>query len=465
MSTTIIVWLRNDLRIEDNPALSAAVKSATYVIPLFILDEKLLTASSNRTKFLLESLRDLKHSLQERGGDLAIRKGEPVGVLSKIATETNADALYYAADYTPYSTIRDKKVDESLNRISIETKRFPGRLIVDDIEKVKTKSDTPYKVFSPFHRSWATAKRRPLASAPSSLSLPTGFDTGKLPLASDYTKFSQLSPRVQAGGESAAKKRLAEFLNSQVRTYHETHNDMAADNTSRLSAYLHFGCVSPLWIESQLGDSDGEQAFARQLAWRDFYHTILYNFPTTPDEEFQERYRTLYWNKNDEHLDAWKQGKTGYPIVDAAMRQLLNEGWMHNRGRLIVGSFLTKDLQLDWRLGEEHFMKWLIDGDPANNIGNWQWIASVGVDPAPLFRRLYNPTSQAKNYDPKHEYIRRYVPELRNVPDAYIAEPWKMSQEIQIEADCIIGEDYPAPIVDHATAREETIARYKSAGQ
>ena len=465
MSGTTIVWFRNDLRIEDNPALSAAANSAAHVIPLFIFDKKLSTVGANRTKFLMESLADLKRSLEARGGDLVVRSGEPIDVLSEIAKETRADAVYYATDYSPHSMKQDIAVDESLDQVHIKTKRFPGRLIIDDTEKVKTKSNTPYKVFSPFYRSWLGVERRALANAPRSVSLPLGFETGKLPQLSNYSEKSELAPHAQAGGESLAKKRLTEFLDEQIDTYSQTHNDMAADNTSRLSAYLHFGCISPLWIESQLGDSDGEQAFARQLAWRDFYNTILYNFPTTADEEFQERFRFLEWNSSEEHLNAWQQGKTGYPIVDAAMRQLLEEGWMHNRGRLIVGSFLTKDLQLDWRLGEKHFMRWLIDGDPANNIGNWQWIASVGVDPAPLFRRLYNPTSQAKNYDPQHTYIRRYLPELRNVPDEYIVEPWKMSQEVQAEVGCIIGNTYPAPIVDHAIARAETIARYKHAAR
>ena len=200
------------------------------------------------------------------------------------------------------------------------------------------------------------------------------------------------------------------------------------------------------------------------MAWSDFYNYVLFNFPANAKHEFQERYRgKLKWHNNEGHLEAWQQGRTGYPIVDAAMRQLNQEGWMHNRARLIVGSFLTKDLWLDWREGETYFMRMLTDGDEANNNGNWQWIASVGVDPAPVFRRLYNPSSQMKNYDPEGEYIRRYVPELKDVPVKYLGEPWTMSEQQQADAHCVIGIDYPRPIVNHKEAREHALAQYANA--
>ena len=221
--------------------------------------------------------------------------------------------------------------------------------------------------------------------------------------------------------------------------------------------------MSPLEIESQLPDSQGARAWHRQLAWREFYHYILLKNPTNSTQEFQEKYRTLTWPKNDPLLIAWQQGRTGYPVVDAAMRQLNQEGWMHNRARLIVGSFLTKDLWLDWRLGEAYFMKMLIDGDQANNNGNWQWIASVGVDPAPVYRRLYNPSSQRDKFDPTGEYVRRYVPELKNVPDNYLSEPWKMPEDIQEAAGCRVGVDYPEPVVDHKLARVAALEHYRSA--
>ena len=236
---------------------------------------------------------------------------------------------------------------------------------------------------------------------------------------------------------------------------------MADDSTSRLSPYLHFGCLSPREVETMLPDTDGARSWHRQLAWREFYYYVLFHYPH-PEREFQERYRGMSWITSPKLLDAWKDGRTGYPVIDAAMRQLKAEGWMHNRARLIVGSFLTKDLNIDWREGEKHFMQWLLDGDMANNNGNWQWIASVGVDPAPFFRRLYNPMTQQERYDPDGEYVRRYVPELKKVPAKYISEPWKMPDDIQQASGCAIGKDYPKPVVDHKEARQLAMERYKS---
>jgi len=212
-----------------------------------------------------------------------------------------------------------------------------------------------------------------------------------------------------------------------------------------------------------LPSSAGAAAWHRQLCWREFYHYILFKFPANAQQEFQERYHDMKWDNNKIYLAAWQDGRTGYPVVDASMRQLLDEGWMHNRARLIVGSFLTKDLWLDWRLGEQHFMRLLIDGDESNNNGNWQWIASVGVDPAPVFRRLYNPSLQQKNFDPDGAYVRKFVPELKNVPDKYLAEPWTMPKDVQIDVGCIIGQDYPAPIVDHKAARVAALDHYRHA--
>ena len=211
-----------------------------------------------------------------------------------------------------------------------------------------------------------------------------------------------------------------------------------------------------------LPNNAGARAWHRQLCWREFYHYIIFNNPN-PEQEFQERFRGLKWPTNKKLLEAWEQGQTGYPAVDAGMRQLRKEGWMHNRARLIVGSFLTKDLWLDWRSGEQHFMHWLIDGDMANNNGNWQWIASVGVDPAPVYRRLYNPSTQRDKFDPTGTYVRRYVPELAAVPDKYLSQPWLMPEDVQKEAKCMIGKDYPTPVVDHKLAREAALEQYRMA--
>ncbi|HYH75437.1 MAG TPA: deoxyribodipyrimidine photo-lyase [Candidatus Saccharimonadales bacterium] len=463
---TIIVWYRNDLRVADHPALAAAVAEAESVVPVFIFDPALTggkTGSSNRNRFLLESLADLRTSLQERGADLIIRQGDAANELAQLASDTQATTVYYTQDYTPYAMSRDANVGEALDKQGVLLQGFPGRLMIDAPELLQTGSKQPYKVFTPFWKQWSRVPRRPLAPTPHRCKLPPGITAGKLPKLSDITDTATLSPQALKGGEAAAQQRLHAFIDDGITGYHNAHNNPGLDQTSRLSPYLHFGCLSARTIEDMLPEGQGADAFHRQLAWRDFYNYVLLHFPHTTRQEFQERYRHISWSYDQTLLTAWQEGRTGYPIVDAAMRQLRAEGWMHNRARLIVGSFLTKDLGLDWRLGEQYFKQWLMDGDTANNTGNWQWIAGVGVDPAPLFRRLYNPTSQQKSYDPQGVYTRRYVPELATVQDKYIAEPWKMSAEEQQAAGCVIGKDYPAPVVDHAIARQQTLERYRSA--
>lgn len=460
---TIIVWYRNDLRVHDHPALSAAASEADHVIPVFIFSKPLLHGrhgGSNRNRFLLESLEDLKASLKKRGADLIVRTGDAAHELTELAKSTNAEAVYYTADYGPHAIKRDKAVKAALK--NIEVRSFPGRLIVSAVEKIETQAGTPQRVFTPFYKRWQQIGRRDIATTPSTLSLPSGLAIGTLPNLDSLTDVGDLAGNALPGGETAGRKRLHAFLNDGIKQYHEMNNDMAADATSRLSSYLHFGCLSPREIETMLPSGKGADAWHRQLCWRDFYHYVLLKFPSNNKQEFQEKYRSLRWSDDKKLLKAWQTGQTGYPVVDAAMRQLNSEGWMHNRARLIVGSFLTKDLWLDWRHGEAYFMRMLTDGDEANNNGNWQWIASVGVDPAPVFRRLYNPASQQKNYDPTGAYVRRYVPEMKNVPDKYLGQPWTMPDDMQKEAGCIIGQDYPRPIVDHAEARLHALEQFRS---
>jgi deoxyribodipyrimidine photo-lyase len=463
---TIIVWFRNDLRLYDHPALAFATKDGDYVIPVYILKANPLDgshASSNRNRFLLECLHNLKQSLKTVGADLIVRSGEPEIELKKLLKESKASAIYYTADYTPYALKRDKKINAIMKKESIEFRAFPGRLAVSSLDSLLTKSGEPYKVFTPFWKNWQQVGRRAIAETPSKIQLLSTVKVGVLPSLNSVTHRNDLSPHVLKGGEEEAFKKLQNFLDNDIQNYAQNNNDMALDATSRLSSYLHFGCLSPRALEDMLPDNQGARAWHRQLAWREFYHYILYKFPDNVTKEFQVKYRTLHWANNQQLLKAWQQGQTGYPIVDAAMRQLQEEGWMHNRARLIVGSFLTKDLWLNWRSGETYFMRMLIDGDESNNNGNWQWIASVGVDPAPVYRRLYNPTSQLKNFDPNGTYTRRYVPELRDVPDAYLAEPWTMSEQIQQESNCIIGKNYPTPIINHKEARVAALEQYRAA--
>ena len=464
---TAIVWFRRDLRVRDHPALRAALAHHERIVPVFFLDERLLHgrfASGNRAQFMLESLCDLDESLGERGGRLVVRRERPERGLVELAQETGAGSVYVSRDVTPYARARGVEVARALGEAGLELHAFPGLSVVDDVTALRTKSgDRPYTVFSPFHRAWAALERREVMQAPRKIELPDDVDPGEVPSLAALGLECE-SPEQASGGESAARATLERFFERGVDRYAETHDALGEDRTSRLSPHIHFGTISPRYIEQRLPGGEGPDAFRRQLCWRDFYHHVIYHHPHNAREEYQERFRgTSYYRDDDDAFGAWCEGRTGYPLVDAGMRQLLREGWMHNRARLVVGSFLTKDLGIDWRRGERWFMRLLIDGDEASNNGNWQWIASVGTDPQPYFRRIYNPKLQMERHDPRGAYVRRHVPELRDVPDEYLREPWTMPEQLQHELGCRIGKDYPAPIVDHAEARREALDRYRSA--
>ncbi len=431
---TAIVWFTRDLRVHDHPALRRALSEHDRVIPLFCFDDRLLGgrhASGPRTQFMLECLAELDDALKERGSGLVVRHGPPELEIAALAP----GAVYCSADHTPYARARADRVRE---RVTLCEE--PGLHAVDDLGDLRTGKGTPYSLFTPFHRTWLEQPRRPVLRAPRELPpLPSGLRKGRLPSLDALGLRSEV-PDPPHGGESHARA-------------------IDARSDQRLSPYIHFGCVSVRELEERTTD----EAFHRQLGWRDFHHHVLMHNPANARSEFQERYRGMRWSRSEKHFDAWREGRTGFPLVDAGMRQLLREGFMHNRVRLVVGSFLTKDLALDWRWGERHFMRWLVDGDQANNNGNWQWIASVGTDPQPVYRRIYNPARQQERLDPDGGYVRRYVPELARVPDAHLAEPWAMPEELQRECGCVIGVDYPEPIVDHAQARREALERYGAA--
>ncbi len=464
-----IVWFRRDLRLNDHPALAAALAGGESVIPFFCLDERLLGgrfSSAARTRFLLESLADLDRSLRERGSALVVRRGNPVTELRALASASGAGIVHATADATPYARARDASARAALAELGVRLVHAPGLFTVDAPDTLRTATGTPHTVFTPFHRSWLAAARREPLAAPAQLpSLPAelGADAGG---AAIIEPPGTLLARAVEGGERAARASIDRFLADLAAGYERARNDLAGGGTSRLSPYLHFGCVSPRELESRLPPGPGGAAFRRQLCWRDFFAQVLRNHPRNTAQEFQARYRgTLTWLDDPDSLAAWAEGQTGYPLVDAGMRQLRAEGWMHNRARLVTASFLTKHLGLDWRLGEQHFMRWLLDGDLASNNGNWQWIASVGVDPAPVFKRVLSPQRQQARFDPSGGYVRAHVPELRAVPDRYLAEPWRMPAATQRAAGCVIGADYPAPVVDHATARADCLTRYRTAGR
>jgi deoxyribodipyrimidine photo-lyase len=466
MTSTALVWLRRDLRLHDHPPLVAALAAHERVVPVFVLDPVLLHgrfASGPRTAFLLNCLHELDAAMRQRGSGLVVRHGEPERELAALAGETGAQAVHWASDATPYALARDRRVRNALEAAGVAAVPGPGTFVAD-IGRPRTRAGRPFTVFTPFHRAWAALDRRPVHRAPAELPpLPSRLARGTIPALADLDLTDELTAHAVEPGEEAARQALARWLEDDLATY-DDHHDRLSGGTAVISPYLRFGCLSAREIEQRAGrhDGAGATAFTRQLAWRDFYAHVLLHHPANREREHQQRMRTLAWDDDPELLAAWEDGRTGYPLVDAGMRQLRASGWMHNRARLVVGSFLTKDLQLDWRAGEAWFMRWLLDGDVAQNNGNWQWIASVGVDPAPAFRRLLNPTLQQQRHDPDGAYVRRWVPELRDVPDAHLAEPWAMTAQEQAAADCIIGRDYPAPIVDHAQERRRALARYRA---
>ena len=468
-----LVWFRRDLRVHDHPALCAALASREQIVPVFCLDDRLLHgrhASGPRTAFLLECLTDLDSQLAERGARLVIRHGPPERELPALAGETGASGIHLSRDPGPYEATRGRRVRAALEQAGVTGHAHPGVSVVDDVRAIQTGQGRPYTVFTPFYRNWERVSRRPVLDPPKRIDMPAKTRHGRVPsLASLGLEQEVTEPA--PGGESAGLTRLAEFLDGAVRDYDSGRDQAGTDGSSRLSPYLRFGCLSPRAVEAQLpgagaagGEAKGAEALRRQLCWRDFYQHVLVHHPANARQEFQSRYRgTLAWAGSDEEFTSWTEGRTGFPLVDAGMRQLRREGWMHNRVRLLVGSFLTKDLGIDWRRGEDWFMRLLLDGDQASNNGNWQWIASVGVDPQPAFRRIYNPSLQQERFDPGGRYVRRYVPELARVADEYLAEPWRMPEDEQERAGCRIGQDYPGPIVDHKAARLAALDRYRVA--
>jgi deoxyribodipyrimidine photo-lyase len=412
MDTAVVLFTR-DLRVHDNPALKAACEAAANVVPLFVFDPA-LRGSPNRHRFLVESLADLRESLRGMGGDLVVREGDPVEETLKVAADVDADGIALAADVSPYAHRRQLRLVEGAGRRSVRL--FPGVTVVPPGD-LKPGGGDHYKVFTPYHRAWQAAKRRAVVRAPRTIAMPDGITPGGLPATGAGGGFA-------AGGESAGHLRVREWLRA-VGGYGDTHDDLPGDGTSRLSPYLHFGCVSPLDLAVVASKRDGAEPFIRQLCWRDFYAQVLNAFPSLPKEAYRPGAGDAW--TNDRHaLEAWTAGQTGVPVVDAGMRQLVDEGWMHNRARLLTASYLTKHLGVDWRDGAAVFMAHLLDADLANNYGNWQWVAGTGNDTRPY--RRFNPVRQALRFDPDGDYVRRYVPELASIPGRAVHTPWNLDE-------------------------------------
>jgi deoxyribodipyrimidine photo-lyase len=462
MSNLILFWHRRDLRLSDNLGLSKARNHSPKIVGVFCLDPAILERDDiapARVAYLLGCLKELEENYRQKGSQLLIIRGNPGQVLPDLATNLAAKAVFFNLDVEPYAQQRDKTVISTLQAKGIEVQTFWDQLLHAP-GQVLTLSKTPYTVYTPFWKNWSQLAK----SAPTNLEKLQGLDENEREKLTETLNLPTLEnlgftwdyPLPLAPGETAALSRLEEFCQGVINNYQEDRNFPAFDGTSRLSAALKFGAIGirTLWIATLevLENCRSEEAKAsiitwqQELAWREFYQHCLYFFPELAQGVYRKEFRDFPWQDNEEHFQAWCEGKTGYPIVDAAMRQLNETGWMHNRCRMIVASFLTKDLIINWQKGEKYFMQKLVDGDLAANNGGWQWSASSGMDPKPL--RIFNPASQAQKFDPEGEYIRQWLPELSSVDTEYLVTGKIPSLE---RHRC----GYPDPIVDHNQQQKE----------
>ncbi len=460
MPSTAILWFRRDLRVHDHPALAAALAAADHVVPVFVIDDALLAGrwpAPNRAWFMRESLVALSGALVERGAALRILRGRPEIVIPALARDTGATDLFLTRDATPYGRARDRAVATRLEADDVAVHAKRG-LYVHEPDDVATRDGRPYTVYGPYRRAWEALPRRDVLPAPGRIPGPPGARPDAIPDLGGPSADPALIP---APGEPAARARLAAWVERGLEAYADRRDRLDADDgTSRLSQDLRWGLLSAVEVlERAAGPGDGRRVFAAELAWREFYAHVLWHHPRVLREPFQASLAALPWRDDPEAVDAWREGRTGYPVVDAAMRQLRASGHVHNRARMIAASFLAKHLLADWRLGEAEFMRHLTDGDVASNNGGWQWTASTGTDAQPYFR-VFNPILQGRRFDPDGDYVRRWVPEVRGIAGAAVHEPWTLDAAAQAAAGVRVGTDYPAPIVDHATARERALAVY-----
>ena len=417
MDIAIVLFTR-DLRVHDNPALADACARARQVVPLFVVDPA-LTVPPNRARFLADSVAALRKELRELGGDLVIREGDPVAETIRLATETRAGAVFVAGDVSPFAARREQRLAKecAAHRMTLEV--TPGHQVVPAGE-LQPGGGGHYRIFTPYWRAWSAATWRRQHKTPSAVSVPAGLHPGRLP-----ARGKDASRELAPGGERAGKDRARAWLDGPLKGYADERDNLASDETSRLSAYLRFGCVSPLALARAALPLPGGEEYCRQLAWRDFFHQVTAAFPDIGMTDCRPgRQGSRDWVEDPDALDAWRAGRTGIPVVDAGMRQLIAEGFMHNRARMITASFLTRTLGIDWRHGYRHFRELLADGDVASNAGNWQWVAGTGNNPRP--NRVLNPLRQAARFDPDGDYVRRYVPELASLAGPAVHTPWKL---------------------------------------
>ena len=465
-TSPILVWFRRDLRTSDNPALNAAAKSGAPVIPLYILNNKPVPwHPGGASSWWLEgSLTKLDEDLTLINSRLILRCGDPKKILLELAKTTCAQALYFTRLYEPNAVNEEKSVAACFSKVGLDCRRFGGTVLFEP-EEITSKSGKPFKVFTPFYKACLSMGeiKKPF-STPTELVSPVQWPE------SDQLSSWKLRPSAPnwaiglqghwSPGSNAAKTRLKTFFANNIAKYDKDRDRPDREGTSALSPHLQFGEISPREIHNFICCSDnsvrgatlGHTAFLREIFWREFSYHLLWHWPHIVETPFKNDFKNFPWRQDDQALTSWKRGMTGYPIVDAGMRQLWETGWMHNRVRMIVASFLTKHLLLPWQEGARWFWDTLVDADLANNAASWQWVAGTGADASPYFR-IFNPILQSLKFDPKGEYVRRWVPEIAKLSNQFIHTPWK-------SGECI--EAYPDPIVEHRAARQRALQAYKS---
>lgn len=460
-----LVWFRHDLRLHDNAALTHAINASDLIIPLYIYDSNddyQWMPGKAQQWWLSQSLSKLDNDLKSRGASLIIKSGDPLKILSSIVKEMGVKKIFWNKVYEPALIQRDHVIKKELEKQAVQVEESEGYLLTNP-EKIQNKTGGYYKVYTPY---WNECRRvikvKSVLPAPKKIPV-VELKSEKIKPTSDLDYSAYWEP-----GEQGAKKKLLEFLSDGLNDYSSSRDIPSALGTSNLSPHLHFGEISPMQVWSSIEDYSATHrvnqksvdTFLSQIGWREFSYYLLFHFPSLPQQNLRPEFDRFSWENDKSLLKKWQQGETGFPIIDAGMRELLVTGTMHNRVRMLCASFLIKDLLIHWTEGEAWFWDHLMDADLANNAASWQWVAGSGTDAAPYFR-IFNPILQAKKFDPYGEYIKKWIPELKNIPTQYIADPSAAPDDVLRQANVILGETYPKKIIDHDFARKRALDNYQ----